>query len=72
MKPCIIQISPAQLACEIYGKGKVTLMIEMGLGTVMAEWRHLAKKAVPAAHCPSVPARRMRQQQRIRAGAYTG
>ena len=44
MKPCIIQISSAQLACEIYGEGKVTLVIEMGLGAVMAEWRRLAKR----------------------------
>ena len=32
------------LACEIYGEGKVTLVIEMGLGAVMAEWQHLAKR----------------------------
>ena len=44
MKPCIIPISSAQLACEIYGEGKVTLVIEMGLGAVMAEWQHLAKR----------------------------
>ena len=44
MKPCIIPISSAQLACEIYGEGKVTLVIEMGLGAVMAERRHLAKR----------------------------
>lgn len=44
MKPCIIPISSAQLSCEIYGEGKVTLVIEMGLGAVMAEWQHLAKR----------------------------
>lgn len=39
-----IQISSAQLACEIYGEGYVSLVIEMGLGAVMAEWRRLAKR----------------------------
>ena len=29
---------------EIYGGGKVSLVIEMGLGAVMAEWRALAKR----------------------------
>lgn len=42
MKPCLIQIFSAQLSCEIYGEGKVELVVEMGLGAVMAEWRQLA------------------------------
>lgn len=33
-----------ELAHEIYGSGKVTLVIEMGLGATMAEWRRLAKR----------------------------
>lgn len=44
MKPCLIQTSSAQLACEIHGEGKVSLVIEMGLGATMAEWRNLAKR----------------------------
>lgn len=44
MKSCYIQIPSAQLACEIYGDGEISLVIEMGLGAVMAEWRRLAEK----------------------------
>ena len=44
MKTQNIPISTAQLACEIYGSGKISLVIEMGLGAVMAEWRQLAEK----------------------------
>lgn len=44
MKPCTIPIASAQLTCEIYGTGNVTLVIEMGLGAMMAEWRQLAQR----------------------------
>lgn len=44
MKPLKIQISSANLVCEIFGEGNVTLVIEMGLGAMMAEWRRLARK----------------------------
>lgn len=44
MKPLKIQISTANLVCEIFGEGNVTLVIEMGLGAMMAEWRRLARK----------------------------
>lgn len=44
MKTEEIQISSGRLACEIYGEGKVGVVIEMGLGTAMAEWRGLAER----------------------------
>ncbi|MCQ4022383.1 alpha/beta fold hydrolase [Ruminococcus sp. zg-924] len=44
MESRIIQFPSAALACEIYGEGKVGLVIEMGLGAVMAEWRRLAQR----------------------------
>ena len=39
-----MQIPSAELAYELYGDGKVTMVIEMGLGAVMAEWRRLAER----------------------------
>lgn len=44
MKTETIQILSARLACEIYGDSKVEIIIEMGLGAVMAEWRQIAKR----------------------------
>ena len=44
MKTGVIQIPSAQLAYELYGGGKVGVVIEMGLGTSMAEWRQLAER----------------------------
>ena len=44
MKTGMIQISSAQLAYALYGDGKVGIVIEMGLGASMAEWRQLAAK----------------------------
>lgn len=44
MKTCFVQIPSAKLACELYGDGDVTLVIEMGLGAATAEWRRLAQK----------------------------
>lgn len=43
MRSCCFQIPSTQLACEIYGDGEISLVIEMGLGAVMAEWRRLAE-----------------------------
>lgn len=37
MKTCFVQIPSAKLACEIYGDGDVTLVIETGLGAARAE-----------------------------------
>lgn len=39
-----ITIPSARLSCEIYGEGDISLVIEMGLGAVTAEWRQLAKR----------------------------
>lgn len=39
-----VPLPSAALACEIYGDGAVSLVIEMGLGAAMAEWRQLAEK----------------------------
>lgn len=44
MKTFFVQIPSAKLACELYGDGDVTLVIEMGLGAATAEWRHLAQR----------------------------
>lgn len=40
----VIQLPSASLACELYGEGEVSLVIEMGLGAVMAEWRRLVQR----------------------------
>lgn len=39
-----ITVPSAELACRIYGEGPVSLVIEMGLGAAMAEWRQLAER----------------------------
>lgn len=44
MKQSLIQIPSARLACEVYGEGSVSLVVEMGLGAVTAEWRQLAER----------------------------
>ncbi|WP_295859308.1 alpha/beta hydrolase family protein [uncultured Oscillibacter sp.] len=44
MKQSLIQIPSARLACEVYGEGNISLVVEMGLGTVTAEWRQLAER----------------------------
>ena len=44
MRTGTVRISSAELAWEIHGTGAVDLVIEMGLGAAMAEWRHLADK----------------------------
>lgn len=43
MKMKKAQISTAVLAYQIYGNGKVDLVIEMGLGAVAAEWQPVVK-----------------------------
>lgn len=42
MKTEKLSIGSAELAYRIYGNGPVNLVIEMGLGAVMAEWQQLA------------------------------
>lgn len=37
-------ISTAEIDCQIIGKGKIGLVIEMGLGAVMGEWTQLAER----------------------------
>lgn len=44
MKTGVIQIPSAQLAYALYGDGEVGVVIEMGLGASMAEWRQLAER----------------------------
>ena len=44
MKTGVIQIPSAQLAYALCGESKVGVVIEMGLGASMAEWRQLAKR----------------------------
>lgn len=44
MKTGVIQIPSAQLAYALYGDGEVGVVVEMGLGASMAEWRQLAKR----------------------------
>ena len=39
MKTGTIQLPTARLAYELYGEGRTAIVIEMGLGAVMAEWR---------------------------------
>ena len=45
-KPHTIQLPSAALAYEKYGDGDVNLVIEMGPGASIAEWRQLAEKPV--------------------------
>lgn len=44
MQTYTIQLPSAALTYEKYGDGDVNLVIEMGLGASMAEWRQLAEK----------------------------
>lgn len=44
MKTGVIRIPSAQLSYELYGDGAVGVVIEMGLGASIAEWRRLAKR----------------------------
>ena len=44
MKQGVMQLPTARLAYELHGEGKVSVVIEMGLGAVMAEWRQLAQR----------------------------
>lgn len=44
MKTGTANISSTQLSYQIYGDGDVGLVIEMGLGAVMAEWSALARR----------------------------
>lgn len=44
MQTQTVQLPSAALAYEKYGDGDVNLVIEMGLGASMAEWRQLAEK----------------------------
>ena len=44
MQTHTIKLPSAALAYEKYGDGDVDLVIEMGLGASMAEWRQLAEK----------------------------
>lgn len=44
MKMKVAQISTATLAYQIYGTGKIDLVIEKGLGALAAEWQPIAKK----------------------------
>ena len=44
MQTQTVQLPSAALAYEKYGDGDVNLVIEMGLGASMAEWRQLVKK----------------------------
>lgn len=39
-----LSVGSAELAYQIFGNGQVDLVIEMGLGAVMAEWRQLARR----------------------------
>ena len=39
-----ITVDFAEMTCQIFGDGPVSLVVEMGLGTVMAEWHQLARK----------------------------
>lgn len=43
MKQGVMQLPTARLAYELHGGDKVSVVIEMGLGAVMAEWRQLAQ-----------------------------
>ena len=44
MRTGTVRVSSAELAFEIHGGGAVDLVIEMGLGAAMAEWRPLAEQ----------------------------
>lgn len=44
MQTKTVQLPTAALAYEKYGDGEVNLVIEMGLGAAMAEWRQLAMR----------------------------
>lgn len=44
MQTKTVQLPSAALAYEKHGDGNVDLVIEMGLGASMAEWRQLATK----------------------------
>ena len=44
MQTKTVSLPSATLAYEKYGDGEVNLVIEMGLGAAMAEWRQLAAK----------------------------
>ena len=44
MQTLTIQLPSAALAYEKFGDGAVNLVIEMGLGASMAEWRQLAEQ----------------------------
>ena len=44
MQTLTIQLPSAALAYEKFGVGAVNLVIEMGLGASMAEWRQLAEQ----------------------------
>lgn len=39
-----VSVRGAEFAYELYGSGRVSLVVEMGLGAMMAEWRPLAKR----------------------------
>ena len=43
MQTQTIQLQSAAITYEKYGEGDVNLVIEIGLGASMAEWRRLAK-----------------------------
>ena len=44
MRTGTVRVSSAELAFEIHGGGAVDLVVEMGLGAAMAEWRPMAEK----------------------------
>ena len=50
MKTGVIRIPSAQLAYELYGDGAVGVVIEMGLGASIAEWRGLYAWKFAKAH----------------------
>ena len=50
MQTKTVSLPSATLAYEKYGDGEVNLVIEMGLGTAMGEWRQLAMKEQQSLH----------------------
>ena len=44
MKTGTVNISSASLAYQMIGDGKISLVVEMGLGTDMAEWHQIAER----------------------------
>ena len=44
MKTKKISVGSSELVCQIFGEGPVNLVVEMGLGAVMAEWQQLARR----------------------------